>query len=156
MSFLLRLGKSDFSIQKAEKIFDANVAKHEKPGIRTICYRTFRYHALPDVAPVKGWTFDKLLKRLSETEALIEEKNSQRIARMDVHATKDVAEEYDEKVAAASVLEGVENSLSLGSMFGASQQNAVVKIQSISRRKSSQTEAKRLSEVSLNVFYSTD
>ena len=142
------LSKSDFSIKKAEKMYDTNVAKHEEPGLRTICYRTFRYHLLLDVAPMKGWVVEKLLKRLSETEALIEDKNSQRKARMDVQATTDVAEKYDQQVTSAQVLEGVGNSLNLGSMFGASQHNAVVKIQSLTRQKNSQIEAKRVSEVS--------
>lgn len=141
------LGKSDFSIQKAEKIFDANLGKHEKPEVRTICYRTFRYHCLPDIAPIKGWIIDKLLKRLSECEAVIEDKNEIRKARVDVEATQDAAEEYNEKVTSKDCLEGVGKSLNLGSMFGASQHNAVVKIQSISRRKNSQNEAKRVSMV---------
>jgi hypothetical protein len=145
------LSKADLSIQKAEKVFESNVSKHEALEVRTICYRTFRYHVLPDVAPIKSWTFEKLMKRLSECESQIEEKKELRKARLDVPVSSNV-EEVVGKVTAADCLEGVgvqaAQGLGLGAVFGASQHNAVVKIQSISRQKSGQKEAKRLREVS--------
>lgn len=140
------LSKLDLSIQKAEKAYLGNVAQHENDGIHTISYRTFRYHLLADIAPVKSWKIEKLLKRLAECDALIEEKNILRKARFNMRVSSNVEESLEE-VTAKDCLEGVENSLNLGSMFGASQQNAVIKIQSISRQKSSQIEAKRLKEV---------
>lgn len=140
------LTKLDFSIQKAEKIFENCVANHEPSDIRTISYRTFRHHAIPDIAPLKSWKVEKVLKRLSECEELIEDKAVVRRARLDVRVSSNV--EDSGRVSAEDCLEGVGKQLDLGAMFGVSQQNAVVKIQSISRQKKSQKEAQRMKEVS--------
>lgn len=140
------LAKADFSIRKAEKLFDTVLSKTETIETRTISYRAFRYHALPDLAPMKGWTLEKVLKRLSECETIIEDKNEVRKARMDVRVSSNV-EELENIAKEDDVLKGVEKSIDLSSMINASHKNAVLKIQTASRQKSSKKEANRLREL---------
>ena len=141
------LTKNDFPIQKAEKIFDTVVSEYEAMEVRTISYHTFRHHAIQLIAPLKSWKVEKVLKRLSECEALIENKTELRKARYDMRVSSNV-EPLDE-VTANDCLEGAGNKLlDIGAMFGISQQNAVVKIQSISRKKNCQKELGRRKEVS--------
>ena len=139
------LAKADFSIRKAEQLFDTVLGKTEEVETRTISYRTFRFKALPDIASRKSWPINKVLKRLSDCEKLIEEKNELRKARFNVRVSSNVDEIGE--VTAEDCLEGVNNSINITSMFNASQQNAVVKIQSITRQKNSKKEVKRRQEV---------
>mmetsp|Transcript_6020 Transcript_6020/g.9814 ORF Transcript_6020/g.9814 Transcript_6020/m.9814 type:complete len:373 (+) Transcript_6020:169-1287(+) len=138
------LTKMDFPIQKAEKIFETVVGEHEAMDVRTISYHTFRHHVIPMIAPLKSWKVDKVMLRLSQCEALIENKTELRKARYDMRVSSNVE---TVGVTSEDCLEGVGQKLDLGAMFGASQQNAVVKIQSISRQKNCKKEAGRRKEI---------
>ena len=143
------LNKGLFSIKDAEKLFFKIKTEHENPLSRGISYKTWRHHALVEIASLKGIELEKLLVKLSQCDNLIEALAHKR------EEQKVIEKNYNEakQIVISSPRPTHSSILGIKGVFTDAQQEACLKIQTAQRTKTAIILAQRKKEVNKDFFF---